>query len=43
MIDGWRVAGHMRTTMVFDAIEMARWSPGNMLPGLRCHSDAGSR
>ncbi|MGY4651293.1 transposase InsO family protein [Mycobacterium sp. URHB0021] len=26
MIVGWRVASHMRTTMVFDAIEMARWS-----------------
>ena len=26
MIVGWRVAGHMRTTMVLDAIEMARWS-----------------
>ena len=24
MIVGWRVAGHMRTTMVLDAIEMAR-------------------
>jgi putative transposase len=23
MIVGWRVAGHMRTTMVLDAIEMA--------------------
>lgn len=43
MIVGWRVAGHMRTTMVLDAIEMARWSRGNTLPGLRCHSDAGSQ
>ena len=43
MIVGWRVAGHMRTTMVLDAIEMARWSRGNMLAGLRCHSDAGSQ
>jgi len=25
--------------MVLDAIEMARWSRGNTLPGLRCHSD----
>jgi len=24
MIVGWRAAGHMRTTMVLDAIEMAR-------------------
>ncbi len=29
--------------MVLDALEMARWSRGNMLPGLRCHSDAGSQ
>jgi putative transposase len=43
MIVGWRVAGHMRTTMVLDAIEMARWSRGNTLPGLRCHSDSGSQ
>ena len=43
MIVGWRVAGHMRTSMVLDAIEMARWARGNTLPGLRCHSDAGSQ
>ncbi|AWT55037.1 IS1137, transposase orfB [Mycolicibacterium smegmatis MKD8] len=43
MIVGWRVASHMRTTMVLDAIEMARWSRGTMLPGLTCHSDAGSQ
>ncbi|GLP76058.1 putative transposase for insertion sequence element IS986/IS6110 [Mycobacterium antarcticum] len=43
MIVGWRVASHMRTTMVLDAIEMSRWSRGNMLGGLRCHSDAGSQ
>ena len=42
-IVGWRAASHMRTTMVLDAIEMARWSRGNLLPGLRCHSDAGSQ
>ena len=42
MIVGWRVAAHMRTTMVLDAIEMARWSRGFTLSGLRCHSDAGS-
>ena len=28
MIVRWRVASHMRTTMVLDAIEMARWSRG---------------
>ena len=43
MIVGWRVAGHMRTTMVLDAIEMARWARGTHLEGLRCHSDAGSQ
>lgn len=42
-IVGWRVASHMRTTMVLDAIEMARWSRGTELDGLRCHSDAGSQ
>ena len=43
MIVGWRVAGHMRTEMVLDAIEMARWSRGTRIQGLRCHSDAGSQ
>jgi putative transposase len=43
MIVGWRVAPHMRTTMVLDALEMARWSRGTKLDGLRCHSDAGSQ
>lgn len=38
MIVGWRVAGHMRTTMVLDAIEMARLPHGKALAGLRCHS-----
>ena len=42
-IVGWRVTSNMRTTMVLDAIEMARWSRGNTLPGLTCHSDAGSQ
>jgi putative transposase len=43
MIVGWRVASHMRTEMVLDAIEMARWSRGTQHDGLRCHSDAGSQ
>jgi putative transposase len=42
-IVGWRVASHMRTGMVLDALEMARWSRGTQLEGLRCHSDAGSQ
>ena len=29
--------------MMLDAIEMARWSRGNTLRGLTCHSDAGSQ
>lgn len=43
MIVGWRVASHMRTDMVLDAIEMARWNRGLHHDGLRCHSDAGSQ
>jgi putative transposase len=42
-IVGWRVASTMKTETVLDAIEMARWSRGKKLPGLRCHSDAGSQ
>src|SRR5665811_1140171 len=33
----------MRTTMVLDALEMARWSRGTDLEGLVAHSDAGSQ
>ena len=43
MIVGWRVAANMRTQVVLDAIEMARFSRGTRLTGLRCHSDAGSQ
>ncbi len=43
MIVGWRVATHMRTTMVLDALEMARWTRGTRLEGLVTHSDAGSQ
>jgi putative transposase len=42
-IVGWRVANHMRTTMVLDALEMARWSRGARLEGVVTHSDAGSQ
>lgn len=41
MIVGWRVASSMRTDMVLDALEMARWSRGTRLEGLVTHSDAG--
>ncbi len=41
---GWRVASHMRTDMVLDALEMARRSRGgHRLIGLVAHSDAGSQ
>jgi putative transposase len=43
MIVGWRVAAHMRTEMVLDALEMARWSRGTSLEGLVAHSDAGNQ
>ncbi len=33
----------MRTPMVLDAIEMARWARGHRHQDLRCHSDAGSQ
>ena len=44
MIVGWRVAAHMRTDMVLDALEMARQQRGGRrLVGLVAHSDAGSQ
>lgn len=43
MIVGWRVASHMRTDMVLDALSMASWSRGTRLEGLVAHSDAGSQ
>lgn len=43
MIVGWRVAGHMRTPMVLDAIEVPRWTRGHHHRDLRRHSDAGSQ
>jgi putative transposase len=43
-IVGWRVATHMRTEMVLDALEMARVARGGRrLVGLVAHSDAGSQ
>ncbi len=38
----WRCASNMRTAMLLDALEMARWSRGTNLEGRLCHSDAGS-
>lgn len=43
LIVGWRVAAHMRTSMVLDALEMARASRGAHLEGLVAHSDAGAQ
>jgi putative transposase len=43
MIVGWRVSSNMRTQMVLDALEMARWRRGTHLEGLVAHSDAGSQ
>lgn len=42
-IVGWRVASNMRTQMVLDALEMARWNRGARLEGLVAHTDAGSQ
>ncbi len=42
-IVGWRVASNMRTQMVLDALEMARWTRGARLEGLIAHADAGSQ
>ena len=42
-IVGWRVAAHMRTSMVLDALEMARASRATRLAGLVAHADAGSQ
>jgi len=43
MIVGWRCAPNIRTSMVLDALEMARSSRGTSLEGRVCHSDAGSK
>ena len=42
-IVGWRCASNMRTDMVLDALEMARFNRGTRLDGLICHTDAGSQ
>ena len=43
-IVGWRVASHMRTEMVLDALEMARRTRGaGRFVGLVTHADAGSQ
>ena len=42
MIVGWRVVAPVRTEMVLDAPEIARWQRGTNLQGLVVHSDAAS-
>ena len=42
-IVGWRAASNMRTQMVLDALETARWNRGVRLEGLVAHADAGSQ
>jgi len=42
-IVGWAVAGHMRTALVLEALEMAIWVRGTALGGLVHHTDAGSQ
>ena len=42
-IVGWRVASHMRTDMVLDAVSMAAWTRRVRLDGLVTHSDAGAQ
>ena len=41
MIVGWTVASNMRTQMVLDTLEHARYNRGTTLESLICHSDAG--
>ena len=43
LIVGWRVATHMRTSMVLDALEMARASRGTRLAGLVAHTSRSPR
>lgn len=46
MITGWKVAGHMRTSLALDALEMAvsaRLRAGQSLTGLVHHSDRGGQ
>lgn len=43
MVVGWAATSHLRTGMVFNAIEMARWFPDHHREDLRCHSEVGSQ
>ena len=43
MIVGWTVATNMRTQMVLDTLDHARFNRGTTFTDLICHSDAGSQ
>ncbi len=43
LIVGWQVAGHLRTEVVLDALEMAIWRRDEAGGALVHHSDAGSQ
>jgi putative transposase len=43
MIVGWTVATNMRTQMVLDTLDHARFNRGTAFTDLICHSDAGSQ
>jgi putative transposase len=43
MIVGWQLAGHLRTDLALDALEMAIWRRDTALDGLVHHSDRGSQ
>ena len=40
---GWAVAGHMRTGLVLEALQMAIWTRHKQISGLVHHTDAGSQ
>ena len=42
MVVGWQIADHMRTTLIVDALEMARLH-GHLQPNAICHSDRGTQ
>ena len=42
MVVGWQMADHMRTTLVIDAVEMARLH-GHLTPGTVFHADRGAQ
>jgi putative transposase len=43
LIVGWQLAGHLRTDLALDALDMAIWRRDQQLDGLVHHSDQGSQ